>query len=151
MREEYTSFYANTTAIYAKLLAPLADEMIQSTTTKDGKPAITVNTIGKKVENFKTTLTTTVADLSPLWEEWEQVQGEILKLGIEVLGAEAFEVGNGFDIKGVRGYRKEMELLELERQTKREEFMEEVEELTEHAISKMKVSEKASRIILVGL
>lgn len=60
-------------------------------------------------------------------------------LGIEVFGAEVF---GRSEEEGATGYKKEMELLELEYDARVQEIEEEIEEIGDTAIQQMKASEK---------
>lgn len=128
----------------AKLLTPLAGDQIQSTYAKNGKSTVKIAKIGDRVEDFNTSLNEVRTELKLLWEEWDQVQAQLVKLGIEVFGVDAFEDSEGLKIDRIRGFKTEMESLELEHKNKLEKIQEEAEELSRHALDNMETAERVS-------
>lgn len=121
------------------LSAPLGEEQIETTFHRDGKRVTEIVDIGKRIEQFKKSVEKDEMKLKGYWKQWEDLQGEFLELGVEIFGAEAFgekEEGGG------KGFRMEMELLDLEHNAKVQELTEEVEGIPEKMLEKMKESEK---------
>lgn len=95
--------------------------------------------IGKRVATFSKIVEREETKLQELWKQWDEVQNEYLELGIEVFGREVF----GVDTTGLdRGFKRDMELLDLELKTRVEEMEEEIESLGPEILKKMKASEK---------
>jgi hypothetical protein len=82
--------------------------------------------------------------LGEYWKQWDEVQNEYLELGVEVFGEKGFGAdGNGVAKRdGERGWKREMELLEVEYETRIQELDEEVEGIKEEFLKVMKASEK---------
>jgi hypothetical protein len=137
-----TEFYNDVEAQRQSLLAPIAKETVETNFIRDGKSMKETFQIGQRIEAFKVLLTKTEAELTHYWAEWEKVQAKILQLGIEVLGAEAFKGGSAGDLREKRGYRRDMEELELEHQIWLEEMDEEIQLIGEESIKKLQATEK---------
>lgn len=116
---------------------------------RDGKPFYEIIEIGRQVNTFRKIIDKEEAKLAGLWEQWDALQNEYIKLGAEVFGAEAFgELGAEF--KGQGGYKREMELLELEHSTKLKAVDEEIESIGVSLLSKMKTKEKVCFNQIIG-
>jgi hypothetical protein len=137
-----TEFYNDVEEQRQSLLAPIAEETVETNFIRDGKSMKETFQIGQRIEAFKVLLTKTEAELTHYWAEWEKVQAKILQLGIEVLGAEAFKGGSAGDPREKRGYRRDMEELELEHQIWLEEMDEEIQLIGEESIKKLQATEK---------
>jgi hypothetical protein len=136
-----TAFHDDAEAQCRALLAPLTEEMVETNFTRDGKSAKEILQIGQRIEAFKTMLSTKEAELELYWTEWEKIQARIVQLGIEVLGAEAFG-GNAGDPREKKGYRRDMEDLDLEHQTWLEGIEEEIQLIGEESVKKIQATEK---------
>ena len=121
------------------LSAPLGEEQIETTFHRDGKRVTEIVDIGKRIEQFKKSVEKDETKLKGYWKQWEDLQGEFLELGMEVFGAEAF---GEREKEGGKGYRKEMEMLDLEHNAKVQELKGEVKGIAEKMLEKMKESEK---------
>lgn len=130
----------------AKLTAPLLHEKIETTTTRDGKRNTEVVEIGKRVATFKKFIEKEEGRLKETWKLWDEVQNEYSELGVEVFGPEVF----GNDAAGLKlrqkGFKREIELLDLEQNARVEEFNEEIEDTGTRILQKMKASEKVRNI-----
>ena len=136
------AFFQLVTKSVSTLSAPLVQEEIETTITKSGKRRIEVVQIGNRVAIFKKNIEKEDAKLKEQWKQWDAIQNEYLELGIEVFGPEVFgEAASGFKLKG-KGFKKEMELLDLEHETRIGEFDEEIEEIGAKMLKKMRSSEK---------
>jgi len=136
-----TDFYNDIEAQRQSLLAPIAEETVETNFMRDGKSVKETLQIGQRIEAFKTMLAKKEAELIHYWAEWEKVQARIVQLGIEVLGAEAFEGGSAGDLRE-KGYRRYMEELDLEHQIWLEEMDEEIQLIGEESVKKMQATEK---------
>ncbi|RDL37922.1 uncharacterized protein BP5553_05355 [Venustampulla echinocandica] len=131
-------------ATLAILSAPVAEEQIEIVTRQGSKRVTEIVKIGNRIAHFKDVVEAEEAKLAEYWKQWDELQNEYLELGVEVFGAKPFGedakevVGNGIG----KGYRKEMELLDLKLKTQAEEWEEKVQELRVKTLQKMKASEK---------
>ncbi|KAF8865001.1 hypothetical protein BDZ45DRAFT_470698 [Acephala macrosclerotiorum] len=138
IRDEDTAFLQHVSETAAILSNPLLGERLETEIRKDGKRVVETVEIGKRVEAFKILVEQEEAKLKQAWREWDEVQEEYIELGIDVFGAEAFgRIG-----EERAGYKKEMELLDLEHNTRVEELEEEIDEIESEAVQTMKTSEK---------
>ncbi|KAE9378011.1 hypothetical protein N431DRAFT_170937 [Stipitochalara longipes BDJ] len=136
------SFVRELTEAAATLSAPLVNEKIETTISKDSKRKVEIVQIGKRVATFKKFVEKEGAKLKEAWKHWEELQNEYIELGIEVFGPEVFgEDAAGLEIRQ-KGYKREMELLDLEHNARVEELDEEIEDVGPTMLQKMKVSEK---------
>jgi phosphopantothenoylcysteine decarboxylase len=142
------SFLQTITESAATLSAPLAQEKIETTITKDGKRKVEVMEIGKRVAMFKKLVEKEEANLKENWKRWDEVQNEYMELGIEVFGPEVF----GEDTVGVksrdRSFKGEVKLFNLEHNTGVGELDEEVEDNSAKILQTMKSSEKVRNLLL---
>ncbi|KAG9237554.1 hypothetical protein BJ875DRAFT_369705, partial [Amylocarpus encephaloides] len=98
--------------------------------------------IGTRIAGFATVVEDEAAKLKEYWKQWDELQEEYLKLGVEVFGAEKFGE-DGEVVKGIkREMRKEMELIDIELRARVEEVEGEVDGLSGRAMQRMKASEK---------
>lgn len=76
------------------------------------------------------------------WIQWEEMQNDFIGLGKEMFGNDAFpdETEENDGVK--KGYRREMELLGIECETRADELAEEIEDLRNETLQKTKTSEK---------
>lgn len=127
------------------LSAPLGDEQIETTFTRDGKRVTEVVEIGKRVELFKKSVEKDEAKLRGYWKQWDELQGEFMDLGMEVFGPEVFGA-NASEAKE-KSFKKEMELLDVEYNARIEELTVEIEAFGDEYLEKMKESEKVCTCI----
>jgi hypothetical protein len=137
-----TDFYNDAEAQRESLLAPIAEETVETNFMRDGKSVKETLQIGQRIEAFKAVLSKKEAELVHYWAEWEKVQARIVQLGIEVLGAEAFDGGSAGDPRERKGYRREMEELDLEHQIWLEEMDKEIQLIGEESVKKIQATEK---------
>jgi len=140
-------FLREVSNVAATLSAPLGNEKIETTISRDGKRVTEVVEIGKRIAQFKKVIEKDEAKLKEYWEQWEELQNDYLELGIEVFGPEPF----GEDAIGVnvseKAYKREIELVDLENNARFEEIEEEIENIGVSMRQKMKTSEKVSQIL----
>ena len=134
----------------ATLSAPLDDEQIETTFTRDGKRVTEIVQIGKRVALFKKSIEKEEARLKDLWEQWEEVQNEYVELGTEVLWPQAIGEDRAENPRMQKGFKKEMALLNLEHGVRLEELAEEVEDASVKILQKMKASEKVCQAESAG-
>jgi hypothetical protein len=137
-----TDFYNDIEAQRQSLAAPIAEEIVETNFMRDGKSVKETLQIGQRIEVFKAMLAKKEAELTHYWAEWEKVQARIVQLGIEVLGAEAFEGGSAGDPREKKGYGRDMDELDLEHQNWLEEMDEEIQLIGEELVRKMRATEK---------
>jgi hypothetical protein len=144
-RERDIAFFESISATANMLSAPLGDEQIETTFTREGKRVTEVVEIGKRIELFKKSVEKDEAKLKGYWKQWDDLQGDFVELGMEVFGPEVF----GADANEARdkGFKKGMELLDVENAAMVEELGAEVEEIVDEYLEKMKESEKVSAVL----
>lgn len=121
------------------LTAPLAVEKIQITVTQGGESVTRIVGIGSRISKFKELVEKEQAKLKKNWKQWEDLQDEFRLLGAEVFGAEAV----GLDPHSVKeGFKREMDLIDLEHNKRFEELVAEHAELGAKTLEKMDTSEK---------
>lgn len=136
-------FFEQVSESAATLSQPLDAEKIQTTFKRDGKQVTEIVEIGERVGLFKNLVIREEEKLKEYWQQWEELQDDYLRLGIEVFGPESF----GEDVNapleaGKAGVRWEMELLNLEHNARVEEMEEDIEDVAVKTLQKMKASEK---------
>ncbi len=126
----------------ATLSASLLHERIETMTTKDGKRKTEIVEIGKRLAAFKKLVDKEESKLKEAWKHWEELQNEYIELGVEVFGPEVFgEAASGLKASQ-KGFRRDMELLDLEHNARLAELDEEIEDTGPTFLQKMKASEK---------
>jgi len=142
-RSSDEAFIASVSAAADTLSAPLAGERIETTFKRDGKRITEVVNIGQRVAQFKKSVEKEEARLKQYWKQWEELQHDFVELGSAVFGDQAFGGNDAVEAKGTEsGYRREMELLGLEHNSRGEELLEEIDEIGEKVLLKMRTSEK---------
>jgi len=141
-RSNDEAFFEKISGVIATLSAPLSEEQIETTFSRDEKQITEIARIGNRVELFKRNIEKASAKLRDCWTQWEEMQSGFIDLGVEVFGYEAFGVEEDNDGESKKGYKTEMELLDLEYNTRMEELTEEIEDLRARALQKTKSSEK---------
>jgi len=139
------TFFENADRQARILSAPLAEEYVEAFFSRDGKRVSETFTISDRVDKFRILIEKEETQLSEYWKQWDEVQNEYLQLGVEVFGEKGFgEDGKGFaKARGEeRGWKREMELLEVEYETRTQELDEEVGNIKVEFLQAMKASEK---------
>lgn len=139
------TFFENADRITRILSAPLAEEYVEAFFNRDGIRVSETFTIGDRVEKFRRLVEKEEMQLGEYWKQWDEVQNEYLGLGVEVFGEKGFgEDGKGAKRakEGERGWKREMELLEVEYETRIQELDEEVGGIKGEFLKIMKASEK---------
>lgn len=126
----------------ATLSASLLHERIETMTSKDGKRKSEIVEIGKRLAAFKKLVDREEGKLKESWKHWEELQNEYIELGIEVFGPEVFGETASSSKASQKGFRREIELLNLERNARLAEFDEEIEDTGPTFLQKMEASEK---------
>jgi len=126
----------------ATLSASLLYERIETMTSKDGKRKSEIVEIGKRLAAFKKLVDKEEGKLKEAWKHWEELQNEYIELGVEVFGLEVFGEAASGSKAGQKGFRRDMDLLELEHNARLAEFDEEIEDTGPTFLQKMKASEK---------
>lgn len=142
------AFFEAISATTATLSAPLTEELIEGDFKRNGKTITETVKMGKRVAQFKKSVENEQVKLKEYWKQWDEMQNEYTALGIEVFGAKAFGEDAVGDEGKVKGYGREMELLDLEHNTRVEALQEEIEEIGVDILKKMKTSEKVGGIHL---
>ncbi|PQE27530.1 hypothetical protein CJF30_00007884 [Rutstroemia sp. NJR-2017a BBW] len=138
--EKNKEFFKKVSNAVEILDAPMADEKIETTVLKNGKRTVQVVEIGKRIVDFKKNIEKEEDKLADYWNQYEQLQLEFEEFGVQVFGARALKVDE--DKYDEEGYRHEVDLLETEYHTQMEGIMEELRDIGEEAIKKMRASEK---------
>ncbi len=138
------AFFETVSASAATLSAPLTEELVEADFKRDGETITEIVKMGKRVTLFKKSVENEQAKLKEYWKQWDDMQNEYIALGIEVFGAKTFSEDACGEEGSVKGYHREMELLDLEHNARVEELQEEIEEISVDILRKMKASEKVS-------
>lgn len=109
---------------------------------KHGKEVIETMSIGERVTSFKKFIEKEEANLTGLWRQWEEIQDEYIELGVEVFGTKALGANTSAELGRCNGSRKEIETHDSEYATAVEELNEEIEEMGQKSLKRMKTSEK---------
>ena len=140
------------------IFKPLSEEQLAVTTTTDGKKVSETVSLGTRMEDFRTLVDTKSKELRALWKEWTAVRQEIIALGIDVLGPEAFEgqaVGDDASLetetRSKSEFAREKEKLLGEFETERKRLETEVHDMSLEAIQKMEACEKVCSGILTDV
>lgn len=96
--------------------------------------------IGKRIAQFKKSVEKDEGKLKDYWKQWEDLQGDFMELGVEVFGPGVF--GGAAAEAREKGFKKEMELLDVEHGARVQELTNEVEDIGKEILQKMKESEK---------
>lgn len=139
------SFFQELVEAATTLSAPLLQEKIETTISRDGKRKTEVVEIGERVVTFKRFVEKEEATLKESWKQWEDLQTEYIELGVDVFGPEVFGEDAAYLKVKQKGFKREMELLGLEHDARVREFDEEIEETGPKILQKMKVSEKVQK------
>ena len=136
------AFFQELAEAAATLSAPLLNEKIETTISRDGKRKTEVVEIGKRVSAFKKFVEKEEIKLKESWKQWEDLQNEYIELGVDVFGPEVFgETASGLKVRQ-KGFQRDMELLDLEHNARLGEFDDEIEDTGPKMLQKMKASEK---------
>jgi len=121
----------------ATLLLPLTSEHVETSFSRNGKQVTEVISIGQRVQDLKDLVLKSQIELKSLWNEWDQIQNDIVELGTEVLGEE-----NGRETGVTRGYAAHVAAWDSELQQQVRDIENEVETIASEAKQKMTVEEK---------
>ena len=119
--------------------APLVEEQIETTFTRDGKRVTEIVEIGKRIELFKKSVEKEEAKLKEYWKQWEDLQEHLVQFGIEVFGPELSGSAMNEPRKG--GFMTEMEALDKGHDVAVGELMDQLQHLADEYVTKMKESE----------
>ncbi|KAF7904978.1 uncharacterized protein EAF01_005500 [Botrytis porri] len=119
------------------LSVPLATQKIQMTVQQKGRRISEIVEIGKRIEQFRQTIEEEENKLDGYWKEWEGLQMEFKMCATRVFGGEMFDEEDAEE-----GYHVDMLLLDKEYMAQINGLVEEVEEVGNDAVRKMKASEK---------
>lgn len=124
----------NVQAISAPLINEKLEIVVQH---KSRRPFKVVVEIGDRVKQFKQTIETEENKLEDLWKQYYRFRTEFLKFLTQIFGANA--IGKPEEDEG---YRTDMMLLDADYSTQITQLLEELDEVGQEAIKKMKASEK---------
>ncbi|KAF7858675.1 uncharacterized protein EAF02_010999 [Botrytis sinoallii] len=119
------------------LSAPLATQKIQMTVQQKGRRVSEIVEIGQRVAQFRQTVEKEEKKLEGYWQEWEGVQSEFKIFATRVFGGERFNEEDADE-----GYYVDMLLLSAEYTAQMNVLLEELDEVGNEVIKKMKASEK---------
>ncbi|TGO27470.1 hypothetical protein BPAE_0041g00200 [Botrytis paeoniae] len=119
------------------LSAPLATQKIQMTVQQKGRRISEIVEIGKRIAQFRQTIEEEENKLEGYWKEWEGLQTEFKICATRVFGGEMFNEEDAEE-----GYHVDMLLLDAEHTAQMDVLLEELDEVGNDAIKKMKASEK---------
>ncbi|CAG8952230.1 hypothetical protein HYFRA_00000970 [Hymenoscyphus fraxineus] len=126
------------------LSRPLDEETVatSNSTKSDGTEEWHHFQLGVRLAEYKTLVEKEEAKQNDLWNQWDELQNEYIELGAEVFGSRAFGEDANL-VKGKhRGFKKEMDLLDLEFKARVEELEEEVSGISVEYQKKLKTAEK---------
>jgi hypothetical protein len=135
--------FSQTLSVRATLLAaPLAEEKLETRVQRDGQHATAIVEIGQRINTFRDFIDKEEAQLTKLWQQWDEVQHDYARLGSEVFGAETCgDWGVGYrDLHG--GYDKEMAQLRQEYQMTMDDVDTEIADIGVLMLKKMWGKEK---------
>ena len=113
-RARDVAFFESISATANILCAPLAEEQIETTFTRAGKRVTEIVEIGKRIALFKKSVERDEAKLKDYWKQWEDIQDGFTELGMEIFGPEAFGEAPADGKATDKGFKKEMELLDID-------------------------------------
>ncbi|TGO52822.1 hypothetical protein BCON_0134g00150 [Botryotinia convoluta] len=119
------------------LSAPLVTQKIQMTVQQKGRRISEIVEIGKRIAQFRQTIEGEENKLEGYWKEWESLQVEFKIFATRVFGGETFNEEDADE-----GYHVHMLLLDAEYTAQMDVLLEELDEVGNDAIKKMKASEK---------
>ncbi|TGO77995.1 hypothetical protein BELL_0083g00190 [Botrytis elliptica] len=119
------------------LSAPLATQKIQMTVQQKGRRVSEIVAIGQRVAQFRQTVEKEEKKLEGYWQEWEGVQSEFKIFATRVFGGERFNEEDADE-----GYYVDMLLLGAEYTAQMNVLLEELDEVGNELVKKMKASEK---------
>ncbi|TEY82616.1 hypothetical protein BOTCAL_0028g00380 [Botryotinia calthae] len=119
------------------LSVPLATQKIQVSVQQKGRRISEIVEIGKRIAQFRQTLKEEEDKLEGYWKEWESLQIEFKTFATRVFGGETFN-----EEEPDQGYLVDMQLLDVEHTAQMNVLLEELDEVGNDAIKKMKASEK---------
>ncbi|KAF7946686.1 hypothetical protein EAE96_009676 [Botrytis aclada] len=119
------------------LSVPLATQKIQMTMQQKGRRISEIVEIGKRVAQFRRAIEEEEDKLERYWKEWEGLQTEFKSFATRVFGGETFNEEDAEE-----GYHVDMLLLDAEYTAQMNVLLEELDEIGNDAIKKMKASEK---------
>ncbi|KAF7920382.1 uncharacterized protein EAE98_009075 [Botrytis deweyae] len=119
------------------LSAPLATQKIQMTVQQKGRRVSEIVEIGQRVAQFRQTVEKEEKKLEGYWQEWEGVQSEFKIFATRVFGGERFNEEDADE-----GYHVDMLLLGAEYTAQMNVLLEELDEVGNEVVKKMKASEK---------
>lgn len=130
----------------AKLISdPLVEEkIITKVLQKDGSRVDEVVLVGDRIAEFKAVIDAEEDRLAKLWRQWEDLQGEYVKLGSEVFGAAKFaDEEDEFEFEELQsGYKHDMEIWNLEHENLVEEIKDDIENIGVRILHKLRSAEK---------
>lgn len=137
----------------SKLVAPLISrqgELKISTNHSDSRISSDINTSATttatyNIANYKQVVDAELKNLKNYWKQWEDIHDEYLALGIEIFGSQSC---NDNSVRQQKGFKDEMELLQLHQKTKIIELENEIEKLGTHVLQKMRKSEKDLDVVI---
>lgn len=144
-RSKDETFLKSISATTQTLNAPLTEEQIETTFTREGKRVTEIVRIGKSIVQFKKSIEKDEAKLAGYWAQWKELQDDFVELGVEVFGERAFPASEIGERKRGTGFRREMELLDLEHDARAKELNEEIAGIGMNVLKKVKASEKVCR------
>lgn len=131
------SFLKNVLHNTQSLSAPLSSEKIETTVQRKSRRVSEVVEIGQRVAQFRQSIEDEENKLDDYWKQYESLQQEFIKFAARVFGGHA--VGAREEDEG---YLNDIRLLDAEHATQVKVLLEEVDEVGQDAIKKMKASEK---------
>lgn len=144
-RRNDEEFFEKISAATSTFNAPLEDERIETTFNRDGERVTEVVHIGDRLALFKKSIEKDAAKLESCWAEWEELQGAFMDLGAEIFGPDSFEdYQGGEDGRENRGYTKQLDLLNLEQETRKVELIEEIEEIKDDTLQETNIAERVN-------
>jgi phosphopantothenoylcysteine decarboxylase len=126
------------------LAAPLAEEQIEATFTRDDKPVTEIIQMGKRIGMFQESVAKDEAKLSGYWKEWEELQDDFIELGCEVFGKDAFPTGVAVKKLMGEGFVRDLGMVTQEHSAMVEDLAEYIEEIGDRLLKELVASEEVS-------
>lgn len=140
-------FIGDMRVIAEALSSSFANEQVTTSFSRDGKCVTELVEIGKSVAQYKKFIEKETVRLEDNWEQWQNLQDEFMELGVQVLGAHGFHN----EEERNKGYKYDQELLDVDHNTRLNELVEEIDDITQKVSDAMRTQEKVSQRSLFRL
>ncbi|KAI1003781.1 hypothetical protein K3495_g4430 [Podosphaera aphanis] len=142
---EDEKFFEVVSQAASRLGMPLTAGLVEVDIVKSNQRISQTIKISDSIIRFKDLLQREQERLESYWSKWDEIQNQYLELGIQVFGSLSFGEERAAP---EHGFKKEMELIDLENMAKVAEFEQEIDDLGHEAFEHMQKSEKEMDVIM---